>query len=245
VPAEIDTPDAIGAALESQRLERNPDLRRPPRLASRRRHGPDRVPIRVDVAPFVGDLRVGFRADGVDREHEAVAAIGKRIEDQLEAVLLAGSEVLADVVDDQRRRRRVVADDADVECVGVVGETDLGRLGGLLALVWLRLDEITRRLRHAPRLFVERPVDGDRRPRLDRADEPAAVRRLQLQRAVIGRGRCRRQQQRTNEKPRPAAGACIDACSRHSGSGKRNGLPPRAQRAARAACSCVTAAREV
>src|SRR6185436_17885300 len=102
--AEIDAPDAVGAPLEPQRLERNPDLGRPAALAAGRRHGPHRVPAGVDVAPIVGNLRVRSLARHGDDADLALAAIGQVNEDYLHAVLLAGGEVLADVVDDQRRR---------------------------------------------------------------------------------------------------------------------------------------------
>ena len=138
---------------------------------------------RPSLAICVSDSRAG----GVGGEHEAVAAIGEGVEDHLEAVLLAGREVLADVVDDQHRRRRVVADDADVERVAIVGDAHLGELGRRLPFVRLGLDEVVCRLRGAPRLFVERAVDRHRRARLDRADLPAAIGRLQLQ-CAIGRG---------------------------------------------------------
>ena len=102
--------EAIAAAFEAQRLERDAQLRRPAVGVARGRHGPHRVPTGVDVAPFVRDLRVRFRAGGVDDEDEAVPAIGKGVEDHLEAVLIAGGEVFADVVDDQAGRVRVVAE---------------------------------------------------------------------------------------------------------------------------------------
>jgi len=62
------------------------------------------------------DLGIGLRADGVGDEDEAVAPIGERIEDDLEAVLLARDEVLPDVVDDQTRRFPIVARDPCRAC---------------------------------------------------------------------------------------------------------------------------------
>ena len=95
-----------------------------PSASRLRRHRPHGVPAGVDVAPFVGDLRVGLRADR--RWWRTRSRCGDRRTCRActsKRVLLAGREVLADVVDDQRRRRRVVAaDDADVERVAIEGE---------------------------------------------------------------------------------------------------------------------------
>src|SRR5439155_18923889 len=99
--AEVNAPDPIGAALEPQRLERNPHLNRPSVAAAFRCDGPDRVPAWIHLPPFIRDLRVELRADGVGHEDEAVAAIGEGVEDQLEAVLLGGIEVFPDVDDDE------------------------------------------------------------------------------------------------------------------------------------------------
>ena len=164
-PAEVHTPDAIGAALEAQRLERNADLGRPAARVAPGRDRPHRVPAGVDVAPFVGNLRVGLRAGGVGHEDEAVAAIGEGVEDHLEGVLLAGDEILADVVDDHAGGIGVVADDADVERVAIEGEAHLGQLGGGLPFVRLGLDESGRAAAVAPDLFVEGAVEHDRRQR--------------------------------------------------------------------------------
>ena len=111
--------------------------------------------------PFVGDLRVGLRALRVGREDEAVAAIGKRIEQHLERVLIAAGEVLADLVDDDAGGIGVAAERADVEIVGVVGDAHFGDLGGRLAFVRIGLDEVRGRHRARPDLFVERAVDHD------------------------------------------------------------------------------------
>ena len=147
---------------------------------SRGRHGPDRVPARVDVASLVRDLRVRLRAQGVDDEHEPVAAIREGIEDHFEAVLLASHEILPDVVHDHARRVRVVARDADVDRVAVEDDADFGRFAGGLPFVRLGLNESVGRLGEPPRLFVERAVDDDRRARFLRANHAAAVGRLEL-----------------------------------------------------------------
>ena len=203
--AEVHAPDAVRAPLEAQRLERDADLRRPPGRIPLRGHGPHRVPARVDVPPFVRDLRVRFGARRIHDEDEPVAAIGERVEDHLEAVLLAGREVLADVVDDERGRRRVVADDADVERVVVVGDAHVGQLGRRLPFMRLGLHEVAGRLRRAPHLFVERAVERDWRARFRRAHHPAAIGRLELQRGVSGQGRAGAQQQRRKSRA-PANG---------------------------------------
>ena len=83
---------------------------------------------------------------------------------------------LPDVVDDQPRRRRVAADDPDVEGVAIEGDAHLGLLGCGFAFARLRLDEAVSRCRRAPHLFVERAVERDRRARFLDADAASAVR---------------------------------------------------------------------
>ena len=197
--AEIRAPDAPFAALEAQRLERNPHFRGPAVGIHLRRHGPHGIPARVDVAPFVGNLRVGLRAGRVGGKDEAVAAIRERVEQQFERILFAGREVLADVVDDQRRGHRVVAADADVQRVAVEQEAHRRALGRGLPFVRLGLNEVGGGLRGDPRLVVEDAVERDRRPRLDGRDDAR----------IRGGGRPSRErtQRGTQDKPRPAAEA--------------------------------------
>src|SRR6185369_5387073 len=68
--AEIRAPDAPFAALEAQRLERNPHFGGPAVGIHLCRHGPYRIPARVDVAPFVGNLGVGLRPGRVGGKDE-------------------------------------------------------------------------------------------------------------------------------------------------------------------------------
>src|SRR5207249_6509902 len=123
-----------------------------------------------------GDLSVRLRAGGVHGEHESVASIRERVEDQLEAVLLACDEVFADVVDDDAGLLRgVMTEDADVKRVTIEDETHLGGLCCELTLVRLRLHEIDRRLRLAPHFFLERAVEHDRDGGSDGDNRSAAV----------------------------------------------------------------------
>ena len=159
-PAEVHTPAPIVAAFEAQRLERNAQLGRPPAASRLVATVQTASQLRVDVAPFVRDLRIGLCARGVDDEYETIPAIRKGVEDHLEAVLIAGGEVLADVVNDQARRVGVVADDADIECVIVVHNAHFRRLACGGPLMRLRLDKIGRRLGDAPDFFLERRRPG-------------------------------------------------------------------------------------
>ena len=189
-PAEIDAPDAAAAALESQRLERNSDLGRPAVGSGPRGDGPYGIPARVHLAAFVGNLRVGFRAERVDGEDVAIAPIGEGVEDHLEAVLLAGREILSNVVDDDAARRGIAAEHADVERVAVEGDAHFGRFGGRLALMRLGLHEVGGRHADPPNLLVERAVERHGGPRFDGRHHAAAIGRSQLK----GRRRDRRKQ---------------------------------------------------
>ena len=88
--AEVDTPHAINAWFESQGLERNPNFGGPSGSIHPGYHKPHRVPARIHVAPFIRDLGVGFGTNRIHHEHETITAVGERIEDHFEAVLLAG-----------------------------------------------------------------------------------------------------------------------------------------------------------
>ena len=100
VTAEVHAPYPIAPrskrSLERIRISASTPSR------SRRRHVPHRFPVGVDVAPLVGIC--GRLSPAVHHEHEPVAANRRtyRYHSKLSA---AGREVLADVVDDQRRRR--------------------------------------------------------------------------------------------------------------------------------------------
>ena len=131
----------------------------------------------IDVAALVGDLRVRLRARGVGREHEAVAAIGERVEQHLEGVLLAPGEVLADLVDDDARWIGVAAARADVEIVVVEEHADLGGFGGRLAFERIGLDEVDGGWGAGPRLVPQIAIELDAAREAHRRHLLAAARR--------------------------------------------------------------------
>ena len=85
----------------------------------------------VLVAALVGHLRVPLRAGRVDRELVAVALVVERVDDDLEAVGVAGVEVLAQLVDDDLARLVVLGEHADVERAVVVEQrTSVSKVAG-------------------------------------------------------------------------------------------------------------------
>ncbi|MEZ5420302.1 MAG: hypothetical protein R2708_23595 [Vicinamibacterales bacterium] len=165
----------VRAGLEAQGLERDAELGRPAGGVGGGGHPPHRVPVRVHVAPFVGDLGVGAGAAGVGREDEAVAAVGEGVEQHFERVLLGGGEVLVDVVHHDARRIGIETAGADVEEGIVVGDEHLGLFGGRLALPRVGLDEVAGRRRPLPQGFVEDAVDDGWCGGADGRERPAAV----------------------------------------------------------------------
>ena len=174
--AEVDAPDVAGAALEAQRLERNPDLGRPavgvaPASPPTTRASQLVLTSRPSLAICVSD----FAPAGVGDEDEAVAAIGERVEQHLERVLLARREVLADVVDDrrlpERSRQRTPMYSASAS---KAMRTSVGSVAGSPSCGSAWTKPVAGRSR-APDLLVERAVDLDRRARLDGADDAPAV----------------------------------------------------------------------
>jgi len=81
----------------------------------------------------LNDLAVVFDAGGVGAEHEAVAPVLERVEDDLEAVRFVQRRVAAAVRDDDAVRLAVVADDRDEEGVLREREADLRSLCARLA----------------------------------------------------------------------------------------------------------------
>ncbi len=225
-PAEIDAPNPIGARFETERLERNAQFSRPTGGVAPGRHRPHRIPAGVDVASLIGDLGVGLGPDGVGHEDEPVAAVGEGVENELERVLFARDEVLADVVDDQARRIAAVTDDADVERVAIEGQAHFGALRRRLPFMRFCLEELRRRHGNPPHLFVERSIQCDGRPCLDGIDGPATVGRLERE---IRGGDRRGQEQSQKKKPRPTAEAVTKGkFARHAmndGSGTGNRTP--------------------
>ncbi len=188
-PGEVDAPVVPAARLEAQRLERNAELGRPAFGPDPAGHPPDGVPVRVHVAAFVGDLRIGSGPLGVGAEDEAVAPIGEGVEQHLEGVLLGAGEVLADLVDDDAGRIGIAAQRADVEIVGVVGHAHFGGLAGRLALDRIGLHEAGGRHRGAPDGLVEHAVDHDRPVGAGRCQHPPAVGRRHRERLRASRRR--------------------------------------------------------
>ncbi len=175
---EVQAPEMSVARFETQRLEGDPELGGPALGRGRRGHPPHGVPVRVDVATFVGNLRVGAGAAGVGREDEAVTAIGEGVEQHLEGVLLGAGEVLADVVDDDGGGIGITAPRADVEELVVEGDIDFGGLGRRKPFARIRLDERVGRRGRLPHRVVENAVHRDRRRRAHGGERaPPVVRR--------------------------------------------------------------------
>ena len=154
---EVDAPGLHLVRPELQRLERNLDLGVPPVFTDARADVPDAVPVGVGVAAFVRHLRVPLRAHRVDRELIAVALIVEGVDHDLEAVGVAGVEVLPQLVDDDLGRRRILREHADVEGVVVVEQPDLGFKGRLVEFSVER-DRPLRLRRHQPALLAGRVV---------------------------------------------------------------------------------------
>ena len=83
---EIDPPALPLGVAEFQRLEGNGDLGRPPVFHHARLDGPHRIPVFVDLAAFIGYLRIPLGSAGVDGKLIAIALVVEGIEDDLKRI---------------------------------------------------------------------------------------------------------------------------------------------------------------
>ncbi len=163
-----------------------------------RRDPPHRVPVRVDVAAFVGDLRVGLRAFGIGRKHKAVAPIAERVEQDFERVLIATGKVLADLVDDDAGGTLIEAADADVEVILVEEDSHFGAFRRWFAFLRFGLHESCRGRRRGPGVLAQIAVEGDRTGQPQGCRLLAAIRRGEWN--GLCAGHCCRQQNRANTR---------------------------------------------
>ena len=103
----------VRSFLNAKRLRRNPDFGGPSRRVAMGRRHPDAVPVAVLAVAAWIDQRVVARAARIDLEDVARAAVEKRVEDDLDVVLVAqravallreGDDIAG--VRDRRRPRR-------------------------------------------------------------------------------------------------------------------------------------------
>ena len=143
-------------------LNGNLDLRVPAVLADARADVPDAVPVAVrSRGPSFDICASHFAPRGIDRELVAVALVVERVDDDLEAVGVAGVEVLAQLVDDDLAGLGILGEHADVERAIVVEQPDFGVEGGRLALARIVLDEALGDRRRRPRRLIELAVERD------------------------------------------------------------------------------------
>ena len=134
-----------------------PDLPRPvpveiePSRVAAREFAPATHSEPAPAAALVDDLPVVLLTCRAGSEDESVLPVAERIEDHHEAVAVGERRVAPAVVDDDRRRVAVVADDTDIDGVAGVDDADLGLLGRRLALVGRGLAKAGCRSRCAPR----------------------------------------------------------------------------------------------
>ena len=152
VALEVQAPGLHLFRRIAEGAEGNRELRAPAELADLGGDGPGAVPVQVEAggqgaapeaavaahaAEHAGaafhDLAVVLDARRVRAEHETVAAVLERVEDDLEAVRLVQGRVAAAVRDDDPFGFPVVADDRHEEGVLGVREADLGPFRARLA----------------------------------------------------------------------------------------------------------------
>jgi hypothetical protein len=88
--------------------------------------------------------------------------IEERIDDDRHAIVDVQIGVARELRRDDVARRAIVADDADVEGVGVVQDAHLGFFGRRRGFERLALEQRADRRRARPRRFVQTAVDPDR-----------------------------------------------------------------------------------
>jgi hypothetical protein len=179
-PPHVEAPAVLtGAEGIAQRAEGDGHLRRPALRPAQRPHGPDGAPVGVERARLVRDERIELRAVRVSGEHEGVAPVAERIEEDrhrvvarelVAAVEAAGLQELVALkkVGHHPLGLRVPRQDADVEVSCVEEHAHLGLLGGRLALERLALAQAGGRRRERPRRLVEAPVDAQLARQADR-----------------------------------------------------------------------------
>ena len=165
VPLEVHAPGLHLGARIAEGPERNGDLGRPPDVGHVGDHLPGAVPVEVEAPagaallpavagapaaaaaepaaalPLVGELPVVLDAGRVGAEDEPVLPVQVGVENDLEAVGLVQRRVAPAVRHDDRAGVRGVADNPEVDGVGVVHDADLGAFRGRLALEGTALHE--------------------------------------------------------------------------------------------------------
>ena len=167
----LEPPHHVGARGVADRLERDGDLQRPAALEAAGAGRPHRVPVGVGRA-FVDDGIIGEAAERVRVEHEAAAPVVEGVERHADVVVvphlvgvapqLVGHPLLG--------RRRIVDPRRHVDVAIVVGDPDVGALGGQLAVPRDDLDEVAERLVVDIGPLVEAAIVDERLGQLDRAD---------------------------------------------------------------------------
>ena len=177
---EVHTPGLVGTGRVAQRLEGNGHFDRPPAVEAPRPQLPHLVPVAVWI-PFVGEGLIGEGAQWIGVEDERVPAIVKRVEEHAEAVVLAQLVAVASQIVGRplRRRRRVPATRRDVHRRAIEEDPHLGLVGGRLAFVRHRLDEIADGGDRLVDRLVQATVDAHVLGRPDRAhdDVPRVIAR--------------------------------------------------------------------
>jgi hypothetical protein len=158
---EVDTPALNVIAGESQGAKRNSDLRIPPGLRDARLNVPDGIPVRVVLAPLVRHLRVPLRARWIGRELIPVSLVVKGIQNDAERVVVAGVEILLQVIDDDPRRLLVSRKYGEVQRLIVIEHANFGVVRRGHAFPRFVLNEAGRDRCIAPRRFVECAIDDD------------------------------------------------------------------------------------
>jgi len=179
-PQEIDTPNLGGGIVEAKCFEGDGDLGDPAKLGDPALGVPHAVPIHVELAAFVDELRVELRARGVRLEHVAVALVVEGVEHDPEGITRARIEVAGQVVDDELVRFGVIGDGAEIEILVVIENAHFRRGAGRLAFARIVLEEVGGERRITPVGLVEPSVDDDGACGAFGGETPLETRRLEI-----------------------------------------------------------------
>ena len=177
--------------LETQCLQRNPELRTPAARQPSRLRIPDPVPIGVIGVAARFDQGVVASARGIDREDVAGTAVEEGTDDHPHVVLVVQGRVKSDIEADDTVGVRVLAEDSDDDGFRAGEHADRGAAGGLEALPRFGLKEAIHRWSRGPCRLAQISIDDQvirknagpqaRRLRLLGAEQDGAPERHQHQ----------------------------------------------------------------
>ena len=168
----VETP-AVESRIEAQGRERNGDLRRPAIGRPSSLYRPHTVPLRVDVAPLVGDQCIVASAVRIGGEGEGVAAVQKRVEHQNEGIVGGELRVALHLLGDDLPGRPIERAQRHVERRGRIGDGELRPFGSRRSFAGLALPKVCTDFGASPRGLVEPTVDDDRLVDCERRDRGA------------------------------------------------------------------------